>query len=144
MDSLKRRPNDAEGGTGPIVPAGSHTDICRAPVCHQLRAIVLANTRSSATDGATSQQDDLGNNSKDITEGERNKYEGVDEGVYGVSFGRSALSPSCSNNGAGGGAFDMFGYEELTSALGSEARQEIDQSSRIALYSAAGGGDETR
>eukprot|EP01043_Picozoa_sp_COSAG02_P048589 COSAG02_NODE_4786_length_4977_cov_6.788233_8_plen_236_part_00 len=155
LATLKRRPNDADGGTGPIVRSGPHTDICRAPVCHQIRAIVFANTRSSVTSGTstTIQQDDRG-----------------DEGIYGVSFGSSALSPACNNN-EGGEKFDMYGYEELTRALGSEARQEIDQSNRqdrqqlqsppqpylpgttsrhsggthgMSHSNAAGGGDETR
>ncbi len=111
LQTLKRRPNDVYDGTDPIVGSvGSQSDICRAPTCDKVRAVVLASTRGSTKIRTGSQQTGSGG-----------------EGVYGVSFGRSALSPSCSSNGDSG-PFDMVGYENLIGALGSEAKQEIDQS----------------
>ena len=88
-------------------------------------------------------------------------------GVYGVGFGRSALSPACSGDMGGGGGdrlgFDVIGYDELVSALGAEAShkiEEVEESRHVAAAVAAtqrgvghaaaaagrvaaGGGDET-
>ena len=88
-------------------------------------------------------------------------------GVYGVGFGRSALSPACGGGGGGGDTgglgFDVIGYDELVSALGAEASHEIEEveaSRHVAAAAAAtqrgvghaaaaagrvaaGGGDET-
>ena len=89
-------------------------------------------------------------------------------GVYGVGFGRSALSPACSGDMGGGGdmgglGFDVIGYDELVSALGAEASHEIEEveasrhvaaavaatqrgvghAAAAAGRVAAGGGDET-
>ena len=87
-------------------------------------------------------------------------------GVYGVSFGRSALSSLCGDSAAGSGrAFDTAGYGELVTALESEAAQEIEQAEQgaepstesgkserqvhrepqhLQSHSRAAGGDETR
>ena len=113
-----------------MVAVRSHADLCGAPTCEELRAVV------TASDGG---------------------------GVYGVSFGRSALSSLCGDSAAGSGrAFDTAGYGELVTALESEATQEIEQAEQgaepsteserqvhrepqhLQSHSRAAGGDETR
>lgn len=101
------------GGTGPIVMVGSQANNCAHPTCDEARAVVLADTPSSITpDG--------------IIQATSHRNSGTAEGVYGVGFGRLALGPSCSGTGRDD-LFDTIGYEKFVSALGSQARQQIDQ-----------------